>query len=154
MCTGNQYLMKTFTLHTLKNPWWIMSICLREYGALHFKHELYRVRQHKIYASYTKFYLTLTTSKWNLYSQRAHQFSECTFIGIGKSWYKESHWRVRVGAEVCESFVVHHLMGTGLCCAPLTCVVHQRAVVHKGDLCPWEVGVIPNTLPTTPWFLS
>ena len=27
---------------------------------------------------------------------------------------------------VCESYVVHHLKGTGLCCASLTCIVHHR----------------------------
>ncbi len=37
------------------------------------------------------------------------------------------------------------LCTTVLPCAPVTCVVHQRPVlcimVHKGDLCLWEVGV-------------
>ena len=65
---------------------------------------------------------------------------------------------------VCETYVVHHFVGTGLCCAPPTCIVHhwpafslldrllkyhfQAAVqetalctmVHKRDLRPWEVG--------------
>ena len=43
---------------------------------------------------------------------------------------------------VCESYIVHYLNGTGLRCAPPTCVVHCRALctmVHKGDLCQWEV---------------
>ena len=51
------------------------------------------------------------------------------------------------------TMVVRHFVGTGLCCAPLhcapsACVVHHQpalcTLVHKGDLCPWEVG-----LPTT-----
>ncbi len=32
-----------------------------------------------------------------------------------------------------QDYVVHHLVGTGLCCAPPTCVVHQpTCVVHQG----------------------
>ncbi len=42
---------------------------------------------------------------------------------------------------VCENYVVYHLVGTGLHCAPLTCVC---TTVHKGDLCPWEMGVAPD----------
>ena len=36
-----------------------------------------------------------------------------------------------------DSYVVHHLLGTGLCCAPPTCVVnHQHALsVHNVALC-------------------
>ena len=38
---------------------------------------------------------------------------------------------------ICESYVVHHLNGTGLCYAPLTCIVHDRpamcTMMHKGD---------------------
>ncbi len=37
---------------------------------------------------------------------------------------------------VCESCLVHHLNGTGLHCAPLTCIVQHRL--------PWEVGVAPD----------
>ena len=48
----------------------------------------------------------------------------------------------------CETYVVHHLVRTGLRCAPLTCIVHYGGAlcttVHKGDLCPWERGVAPN----------
>ena len=43
-----------------------------------------------------------------------------------------------------ETYVVHYLVGTGLCCAPPTCVHHRPALctmVYKGDLCPQEVGV-------------
>ncbi len=43
---------------------------------------------------------------------------------------------------------MHHLIGTGLHCAPLTCIVHHRPalcnMVHKGDLCPSDVGVAPD----------
>ncbi len=39
---------------------------------------------------------------------------------------------------VCDSYVAHHPVGTGLCCAPQTCVVHHRAalstMVRKGDV--------------------
>ena len=42
---------------------------------------------------------------------------------------------------VCETCIVYYLNGTGLCCAPPTCVVHHWpalcAMVHKGDLCPY-----------------
>ena len=41
-----------------------------------------------------------------------------------------------------------HFVGTGLSCALSECVVHHRAelctMVHRGDLCPWEVGVAPD----------
>ena len=46
---------------------------------------------------------------------------------------------VCLSALVCETYVVHHLVGTGLRCAPPTCIVHHRPalciMVHKGDLC-------------------
>ena len=49
---------------------------------------------------------------------------------------------------VCEIYLVHYLNSKGLCCAPLTCVVHHRLVfctmVHKGDLCPQKVGFVPD----------
>ncbi len=52
---------------------------------------------------------------------------------------------------VCESYVVHHLVGTGLYCAPPTCVVHHRAalctMVHKGDLCSWEETLYREVAP-------
>ena len=42
------------------------------------------------------------------------------------------------GVRICESYVVSHLNGTELCCAPLTCIVPQQPVlctmVHKGDI--------------------
>ncbi len=48
---------------------------------------------------------------------------------------------------VCESYVVHHLVSTGLHCAPPTCVMHHQ---HVSYMCaPWctrgpFVGVGPN----------
>ena len=46
---------------------------------------------------------------------------------------------VSVCAWVCETYIVHHFLETGPCCAPPTCIVHHRPVlcniVHKGDLC-------------------
>ncbi len=56
---------------------------------------------------------------------------------------------VSVSVSVCESYVVHHLMGTtGLHCAPPTSVVHQQAVlcimVRNWCLYLWEMGVTPN----------
>ena len=73
---------------------------------------------------------------------------------------------------VYETYIVHHLVGTGLCCAPPTCVVHHRAVlctmVHKGDLffvrirgctrrfCMFVVnffyGVRPTLCTTSQWY--
>ena len=32
-----------------------------------------------------------------------------------------------VSMWVCETYVVHHLVSTGLHCAPLTCIVHHGA---------------------------
>ena len=64
----------------------------------------------------------------------------------------ESIPSVRWSVQVCETYVVNHLMGTGLCCAPLTYIVHLRPtlctmMVHKGDLCSWELRVSPRGLP-------
>ena len=43
---------------------------------------------------------------------------------------------------------MHHLLSTGLHCAPLTYIVHPQAalctMVHKRDLCPLEAGVAHN----------
>ena len=45
---------------------------------------------------------------------------------------------VGLSVWVCGSYVVHHLVSTGLHCAPLTYIVHHQAalctMVHKGDL--------------------
>ncbi len=55
----------------------------------------------------------------------------------------ESEQSVYVCVGVCETYIVHHFMGTGLCCAPVTCIVHHQpalcTVVHKGYLyyTPW-----------------
>ncbi len=50
---------------------------------------------------------------------------------------------------VCESYIVHHLVSTGIRCELPGCVVHHQAalctMVHKGDLCPLEEGVAPYT---------
>ena len=50
---------------------------------------------------------------------------------------------------ICETCVVHHFIGTGLHCAPATCVEHHRPALgtmfHKGDLCPGEVGGAQGT---------
>ena len=35
--------------------------------------------------------------------------------------------RVSVCLGVCESYAVHYLNDPGLCCAPVTCVVHHGA---------------------------
>ncbi len=35
---------------------------------------------------------------------------------------------------------MHHLVGTGLCCAPPTCVVHHQPAFN-GDVCPSDEGV-------------
>ena len=35
---------------------------------------------------------------------------------------------VHLSVWVCETYVVHHVMGTGLCCAPPTCIVHLPAM--------------------------
>ena len=40
---------------------------------------------------------------------------------------------VGLSIRVCETYVVHHFVSTGLCCAPLTSVVHHRAA-----LCTWN----------------
>ena len=57
--------------------------------------------------------------------------TQCSPFGLGLF--------VCVGVWVCETYVVHYLNGTGLCCAPPTCVVHHWPVLctmeHKGDLC-------------------
>ena len=47
---------------------------------------------------------------------------------------------VCVSVWVCESYVVHHLVGRGLHCAPPGCVVHHRAALgttglHCAPLC-------------------
>ena len=42
---------------------------------------------------------------------------------------------VCVSLWVCESYVVHHLMGTGLHCTPLACVVHHWAALCTAELC-------------------
>ncbi len=43
-----------------------------------------------------------------------------------------------VALRVCGTYVVHHLNGTELCCAQLTCIMHHRTalwiMMHKGDL--------------------
>ena len=38
---------------------------------------------------------------------------------------------------VCETFVVHHLNGTGLHCAPPTCIVHHRPALCTVCCTPW-----------------
>ncbi len=45
-----------------------------------------------------------------------------------------------------------------LCCAPPTCVVHHRlalcTMVHKGELCSWEVGVTPGIFSVALYWLD
>ena len=36
---------------------------------------------------------------------------------------------------VCESYIAHHLVGTGLCCKPPTCVVHHRPALCTMQCC-------------------
>ncbi len=42
---------------------------------------------------------------------------------------------------VCETYVVHHFNSTGLCCAPLTCIVCHGANEEGLCLKAYEVGV-------------
>ncbi len=55
---------------------------------------------------------------------------------------------IHLSVCVCESYVVHHLVSTGLCCAPSACVVHHQplvcTMVQKGDLCLSDEVVAPD----------
>ncbi len=67
-------------------------------------------------------------------------------IKVIRTWHEiYAYWFVRVGGGG-ESYSVDHLNGTGLPCAPSTGIVHHQpamyTMVHKGDLCAWEVRVI------------
>ena len=59
---------------------------------------------------------------------------------------------VRLSVWVCETYIVHYLVSTGLPCAPLTCVVHHQpalcTMVHKGDPCQSQClsGFVKATL--------
>ncbi len=35
----------------------------------------------------------------------------------------------------CETYVVHHLVSTGLCCAPSTCIVHHQPALYTWKNC-------------------
>ena len=58
-------------------------------------------------------------------------------------------WVASIGPSVwvCGSFVVHHFCGTGLCCVPLTCIVH-----HQTQFCTIEV--VHNTSSTNAIFFN
>ncbi len=54
-----------------------------------------------------------------------------------------------VWMRLLRTYIVHYLNRTGLCHAPLTCIVYPQpalcTMVHKWDLFLWEVGVTPDT---------
>ena len=58
-----------------------------------------------------------------------------SFLNIGLFSYR----RRKIGKiEGATRHIVHELVGTGLRYAPPACMV------HKGDLCSWEIGVAPD----------
>ncbi len=50
--------------------------------------------------------------------------------------------------SICGTYIVHHFNGTGLRCAPLTCIVHHRpelcTIVHTGDPLFEKLGSPPK----------
>ncbi len=60
-----------------------------------------------------------------------NQVGWCCFIdptSALSTWAPTASLSVCLSVWVCESYFLHHLPGTGVCCAPLTCVVHHRAL--------------------------
>ena len=58
---------------------------------------------------------------------------QCKVVDLRFDYYQplsrgdNTYGSVRVFVWFCESYVVHHLVCTGLPCVPLTCVVHHDA---------------------------